>query len=253
MAASHIIRLGKVKGENGVLVALKHNKRTLQNERGASSNIDVARTPLNYSFTGDSSPETIARLAKAKMIMAGIEKPPKNTVRAVEIVFSLPIDRHNQDTRPFFNDCYEWTKKAFTGELLSFDVHLDESAPHAHALILPLVNGKMQGSDMVGGIGNLNRLINSFYSDVARHYGLSRNERKRLSSMDKQSLVKMVLAKLENDPVMQSSVWACFRDAIQNDPMPYAQMLSIELEQKASEVKAFVDIKRSKGKGSFVR
>jgi len=253
MAASHIIRLGKVKGENGVLVALKHNKRTLQNERGGSSNIDVARTPLNYSFTEDSAPETIARIAKAKMILAGIEKPQKNAVMAVEIVFSLPIDRHSQNTRQFFNDCFEWTKKAFDGEVLSFDVHLDESAPHAHALILPLVNGKMQGSDMVGGIGNLNRLRNSFYSDVARHYGLSRNESKRLSKMDKQSLEKLVLAKLQNDPVMQSSVWACFRDAIHNDPMPYAQMLSIELKQKTAKVKSFIDIKRSKGKGSFVR
>jgi hypothetical protein len=252
MASSHIIRLGKVKGENGVLVALKHNKRTLQNERGANSNIDVARTPLNYSLTGDSTPETIARLTKAKMIMAGVDKVRKDAVMAVEIVFSLPIDRHNQDTRPFFNDCYEWTKRTFDGEVLSFDFHADESAPHAHALLLPLVDGKMQGSSMVGGIGNLTRLRNLFYSEVARHYGLSRNESKRLSSMDKQSLEKMVLAKLQNDPAMQSKAWACFRDAIHNDPMPYAQLLSIEFNQKPKKVKSFIDIKRSKGKGTFV-
>ena len=38
MAASHLLRLGTVKGKNGVLNALKHNKRTLQAERGAGAN-----------------------------------------------------------------------------------------------------------------------------------------------------------------------------------------------------------------------
>ena len=41
MASSHLLRLGTIKGKHGVLVAIKHNKRTLQNERGASANIDA--------------------------------------------------------------------------------------------------------------------------------------------------------------------------------------------------------------------
>jgi len=38
--------------------------------------------------------------------------------------------------------------------LLSFDVYLDESAPHVHALILPLLNGKMNGNEIMDGKGN---------------------------------------------------------------------------------------------------
>jgi len=253
MASSHLFRLGKINGENGVLIALKHNKRTLQAERGSAANIDARRSALNYSLTGVQTPEDIARYAKSQMILAGIEKPRINMVRAVEVLFSLPVDRHQQDTRPFFNDCFEWLKKTFSGELLSFDVHLDESAPHAHAIILPLIDGKMNGSDMVGGTGNLMRLINMFHSDVARHYGLSRNEKKYLSNQGKQSIEKQVLSKLKNDPVMKSAVWPCFRDAIHNNPIPYAQMLSIGLDNKTKMVKSFVDCKRYKGKGSFIR
>lgn len=252
MASSHLFRLGKIKGENGILVALKHNKRTLQAERGAGANIDATRSLLNYSLTGVQTPEEIARYAKAQMILAGIEKPRINMVRAVEVLFSLPINRHQQDTRPFFSDCYEWLKETFAGHLLSFDVHLDEGAPHAHAIILPLIDGNMKGSDMVGGTGNLMRLINMFHQDVARHYGLSRNEKKNLSSQDKQAIEKLVLSKLRNDPAMKSCVWPCFRDAIHFDPLPYAQMLSIPLESKSKKVKSFVDHKRSKGKGSFI-
>lgn len=252
MASSHLFRLGKIKGENGILVALKHNKRTLQAERGSAANIVATRSSLNYSLTGEQSPEDIARHAKAQMILAGIEKPRINMVRAVEVLFSLPIDRHQQDTRPFFSDCYDWLKKTFAGELLSFDVHLDESAPHAHAIILPLIDGKMKGSDMVGNTGNMMRLINMFHNDIARHYGLSRNEKKYLPAQDKETIEKLVLSKLSDDPVMKSSVWPCFRDAIHNDPIPYAQMLSIGLGSKSKSDKSFVDIKRSKGKGTFI-
>ena len=251
MAASHLIRLGKLKGESGVLVALKHNKRTLQKERGAGANIDVTKTSLNYSLASEATPEAIALHAKVQMLKAGIENPRKDCVRAVEILFSLPIDRHTQDTKPFFTDCLNWIKQTFAGELLSFDVHLDESAPHAHALILPLINGKMQGRDMVGNTGNLMRLINKFHADVAGHYGLSRSDKKRLSNMDKQTIVKLVLTHLKSDPAMQSCVWACFRDDIHKDPMKYAQVLSIGvLAKNKPKPKTFVQIMTSIGKGN---
>ena len=254
MAASHIFRLGTIKGKNGVLVALQHNKRILQAERGACANIDATRTPLNYCLAGDSTPQDIATLAKVQMLKAGIEQARKNGVMAVEVIFSLPIDRHKQDTKPFFTDCYEWLKQTFEGELLSFDVHLDESAPHAHALILPLINGKMQGNKLVGSTGNLMRLINLFHADVAKHYGLSRSDRKRLNECDRQSIVKLVLSRLKADSVMFSGIWACVRDAISRDPLPYAQTLGIDnpAQEKRKINKSFVDIKRTKGKGSFI-
>ena len=171
MASSHLIRLGSIKGKNGVLEALKHNKRELQAERGTGAHIDVTRTPLNYCLAGGDTPSAIATSAKVKMLQAGIDTPRKNGVMAVEVIFSLPIDRHQQDTKLFFADCLAWSNKTFAGELLSFDVHLDESAPHAHALILPLIDGKMQGNKLMGCTGNLMRLINLFHKEVTRHYG----------------------------------------------------------------------------------
>lgn len=251
MASSHLIRLGKIKGENGVLGALRHNKRVLPNDK---AHIDVERTELNYPLASNATAEAIALHAKVEILSAGIEKSRKDQVRAVEVVFSLPNDRLSTDTKKFFIDCFNWVNKTFAGELLSFDVHLDEAAPHAHALVLPLVDGKMRGSEMVGGLANLMRLINKFHIDVARNHGLSRSDKKRLTNLDKQTLEKLVLTRLSDDPVMLSSAWAFFRDAIHNDPLPCAQMLSIKLPlAEVKQTKSFVDIKRSKGKGSFKR
>lgn len=252
MAGSHLFRMGTVKGKNGVLNALKHNKRTLQAERGAGANIDPSRTPLNYSLTEPDCAEAINRHTKVLMVQAGIDQPRKNQVMAVEVIFSLPIDRHQQDTRTFFKDCFEWVKEHIAGILLSFDVHLDESAPHAHALILPLMDNKMQGNKIMGGKGNLKRLNNLFHVKVALHYGLSRNETKRLTSKAKELLEKQVLARLANDPAMQSMVWPCVRDAIHNDPLPYAQLLGIEQKPARYTGRSFVQIMTSKGMGKEI-
>lgn len=249
MAGSHLFRMGTVKGKNGVLNALKHNKRTLQAERGAGANIDPSRTPLNYSLTERDSAEAIDRHAKILMVQSGIDQPRVNQVMAVEIIFSLPIDRHQQDTRPFFAHCFEWVKQHIPGVLLSFDVHLDESAPHAHALILPLVDNKMQGNKIMGGKGNLMRLINLFHAEVARYYGLSRNETKRLASKAKESLERQVLARLAIDPAMKSMIWPCVRDAIRSNPLPYAQLLGIEQKNARYTGRSFVQIMTSKGEG----
>lgn len=250
MASSYLLRLGTIKGKNGVLVAMQHNKRTLQAEHGASASIDPSKTHLNYCLTGKDDPQVIAKYARALMFEADIETPRKNGVMVVEVVFSLPIDRHAQDTRPFFNDCLIWVKKNMRGELLSFDVHLDESAPHAHAVILPLIDGKMQGNSLIGGRGNLMRLINLFHIEVARFHGLSSSDRKRLSAKDKQALERQVLDRLKVDPAMKSSVWACVRDAIHKDPLPYAQLLGIDRQNKlAIPKKTFAGIMTSKGKG----
>ena len=256
MASSHLIRLGSIKGKNGVLEALKHNKRELQAERGAAAHIDVARTPLNYCLAGDSLPSEIATLAKVQMLKAGIDTPRINGVMAVEVLFSLPIDRHQQDTKPFFADCLTWLNKTFAGELLSFDVHLDESAPHAHAVILPLIDGKMQGNKLMGGTGNLMRLINLFHKEVAQHYGLSRSDYRLLSAKSKQSIERLVLKLLRGDSMHKSSIWSWVRDAIHKDPLSLAQLLginanSLSIEHHVKRSKSFVEHKRSKGKGIF--
>lgn len=250
MAGSHIIRLGAMRGKSVILNALKHNKRTLQAEIGAGGNIDITKSHLNYSLTGSDTPEKIDRHSKVQITAAGIDRLRKNQVMGVEIVFSLPIDRHQQDTKQFFVDCWEWVKISFAGELLSFDIHLDESAPHAHAVILPLIDGKMQGSALIGGIGNLNRIINLFHKDVASHHGLSRS--KKQSALDKQNLSSLVLKKLKTDAVMKSSIYPCLRDLIVQDPLPFAQMLSITPAKSKVTSKSFVDYKRSKGKGRFI-
>lgn len=257
MAASQLFKIESVNSKKTkLLVALKHNKRTQQTERGALANINATRSHLNYSLTGSQTPEQIDLHAKVQMLTAGIEihKLRKNAVVAVEIVFSLPIDRHAQDTTQFFSDCYAWVKLNILCELLSFDVHLDEAAPHAHALILPIIDNRLQGDKLKGGRENILRLSNSFYEDVGKRHGLSKGVKASLSVTDKQNLVKLILTRLKLDSAMRSIVWDCIRDLIVQYPLSFAERLSIELlPVRDSKIKSFVDHKRAHGKGSFIK
>lgn len=245
MASNYLFRLGRIKGKNGIEKALKHNRRKLPEER---SHIDPTRSVLNYSLYGEGNPKDIALHAKFVMFKAGIATPRKNGVMGVEIIFSLPINRHQQDTRPFFQDCLSWVQRTLPGELLAFDVHLDEAAPHAHAVILPLVNGRMQGRDMIGGIGNMNRLRKTWFNDVGRHYGLNQGNAK-LSKQDKNMLARAVIKTITNDPVQQSTLWPLIHDVIHSNPGPYAQHLGLTHQPSKRKGKSFLQIMTSTGHG----
>lgn len=248
----HIFRIQKITGANGLLIALKHNKREFQKTRVSPSNIDPLKSVLNYSLTQTASADTLDRLVKSKLALAGINKLRKNGVLAVEVLFSLPIAQKNNDTQSYFKDCYEWIKSTFQGELISFDVHLDESAPHAHVLILPLIDGKLQGSNLVGGRGNLFRLHNLFYRDVASHYGFSKQKKSSLSTQARDMLIRKILITLKLDPVIKSDIWPIIRNHIQLEPMLYGNLLGIKPSISGNK-KSFVDYKRAKGRGSFIR
>lgn len=247
MASGHIFRIGSVNPKT-FLKALEHNKRSPNNN--FPPNIDVSRIHLNYSLHKNMTPDEIARLARNKIFEAGIVRLRKNAVMAVEIIFSTPISHHQRDTRLFFNDCYDWVKRTFDGELLSFDVHLDEAAPHAHALILPLINGKMQGSNLKGNRENILHLNKLFLEEVAVHHGLHSIERKRLTSSEAKAIKQKLYLRLKSDPAISSAVWPCIRDAIDKDPLPFAEALSIHTPAIIRDPnKPFAAIMTSSGKG----
>lgn len=248
----HLFRYGSVNGKSFV-AAIKHNRRETQKVFGAKAHIDINRTSLNYYLHGLESAEKIERYANSRLALHGV-KVRKNAVWAVEIIFSLPVNWHEKDTSQFFSDCYQWTLKTFEGELLSFDVHVDESAPHAHALIFPLIDGKMQGDKLKGGMNKIYERQRLFYEQVAVHYGFKMPSRVRLNYQDKASLAKEVIKRLNKDSIQTSAIFSWVRDAIFANPVPCAQLLEIPLPSvEKTPAEAFIEIKRSKGRGSFER
>ena len=254
-ADSGFFRIGSVNmARGGLLPALRHNKRDLPE----SGHIDTARTHLNYALTPTdtvaNSAQAIDKYARKRLIDLDIT-PRKNAVLAIEAIFSLPASWHSRNNQSFFVACFEWITGVIQGEVLSFDVHLDESAPHAHALILPLIDGKLKGSEIMGGKGNIYRLQRAFAESLGVAHGLPLN--KRLRHNERNTLARDVLAQMDaqHDPAMQSPAWTIIQDTIKRNPQPFADLLGVVQTKQAltKKSKSFVGIMTSKGKGQAKR
>jgi Plasmid recombination enzyme len=251
MSAAAFLRVKKLKGGGIIKVAARHNRREIQAELGADSHIDPARTRLNETLQGAATPDGVAQLAKDLMCGAGIGKLRKDAVLGIEAVFSLPPDTVINDTA-YFTDCATWAGAHFGGaqNILSVDIHRDEAAPHCHVLILPLVDNRMDGSNLIGGKQKMLDMQKQFFEVVASRYGL-RKAPARLSGETKQTAAKAVLQKLREtaDTALTSKVWATFREAIERDPAPYLMALGLVIDKPKKAIKTMAAIFTGKGKG----
>ena len=251
MSGAAFLRVEKLKGSGIITVAARHNKREIQAEAGGGGNIDPARSHLNFSLTGPGTADAVAKLARDLMTDAGAIKLRKDAVRGIEAVFSLPVGTAI-DPRAYFADCMAWAAAYFGGaaNLLAFDVHMDEAAPHAHALILPMVGGQLNGSDLYGGPAKLKAMQTQFHEQVAKRHGL-RKAPTRLSGEAKSKAAGLVLKHLRatGDAALQSLAWPTIRGSIEADPAPYLLALGLAAEKAPKPAKQFVDYVTSKGKG----
>ncbi|WP_082565402.1 plasmid recombination protein [Duganella sp. Root1480D1] len=175
MSSAQILCIKKLTGKSIVLVAAKHNLREIQAElsQGAASSIDPALTDLNYVLRGANLAAEVAADAKRLLECADLPRLRKDAVRALEIVFSLP-EGLNIDQAAFFTDAVIWTEATFQVPILSAVVHLDEVAPHCHVLLLPLIGGRMKGSELMGNRTRLRAIQSDFNLEVGKRYGLER-------------------------------------------------------------------------------
>lgn len=222
--------------QDGVICMANHVKRGLQNEMGAKLHIDVKRTPSNYSLHGPSKPSEISNYVNIQLAKAGI-KLQKNNVILISVIFGLPVSWFSKNTRKYFEDCYQWVLHRFNCELITFDVHLDESAPHAHALLLPIVkdkkNGemKMGGSQIMGGIPQIYAYRDSFFKEVAINHGLI-HSKKKLTGTHKIELAETLIKKAtsQKDPFFQSVFFQVIRDKLYQDPESFALAIGVPFE-----------------------
>jgi len=251
VSATGFLRLKKLKGPGMIAAAARHNRRAIQAELGASDSIDPTRSRLNQTLQGPPNPADVALLAGQRLRDAGIGKLRKDAVRALEFVFSLPVGSGLDDQR-YFAECAAWVGQSFGGpdNILSVDVHRDEAAPHCHVLLLPLIGGRMVGSDLMGNRQKLLEIQRDFHHAVAARHGLKKAPG-RLIGASKRRAASAVLDHLKkaSDSALRSAVWPSVRDAIESDPGPYMAALGITLELPKKKLRTMTQIFTSKGRG----
>lgn len=250
MSAASFLRVQKLNGAGIIRTAGRHNLREIQAELGASGSIDATRTHLNQTLVGPATSADVAQLAKNLMQAAGVASLRKNAVTGLELVSSLPPN-HQLDDVAYFTDCLTWAQAHFNCPVLSATIHRDEAAPHLHILLLPLVDGRLRGHQVMGGPAQIMAMQKSFHETVAAKYGL-RKAPPRLTGTAKHAAAALVLARLREtgDSALRSDLWPSIRACIENSPQTFLEALGLVTEAKTKKARTMAQIFTSKGKGA---
>lgn len=211
-------------GKNIICSAAKHNLRELAAERGMDGHINPDQSHLNRVLCGPDSADGVAAFSRELMDSEGIGELRKDAVRGIELVISLP-PTGTIDTDQFFDDALHWAMRHFAVPVLSAVVHYDESAPHMHIILLPLIAGRMNGSDLFGDKAKLKRMQNDFYERVARPYGMSKPpEPKRIPAADRKKLAGQILSAIRVNSALldQPGLKSALLDVLASNPGPAA-------------------------------
>jgi hypothetical protein len=235
MTHAQFLRIKKLTGKAIIQVAAKHNHREIAAEIGViqGGHIDPGRIRDNIILRGHSTAAGVAGMAQSLMDKAGVKSLRKDAVRALEIIFSLPPESVIEHQR-FFDDAVTWTERYFDAPVISAIIHNDESAPHCHALLLPLVRGRMIGSDLMGNRTKLQALQSDFYAQVGQRYGLTRQApQKRLNAAVRRSAVESAYITLEANSGLTAAVLRVLVEPHVNNPEPLMLALNLDLPKVA--------------------
>lgn len=211
-----------------LMEAARHNMREIQAELGASGHINPRRMAENVTLAGPATAAQVQALADGLLSAVDISKLKRDHVQAVELVFSLQPDAHVEPLA-YFSRCLEWLRLAVPLPVLLAVVHRDEAAPHMHALLLPVKDGKHVGGAL-NTRPNLKQLRESFFTQVAGPAGLKRDSAK-VRGMVKQWAVAAVLARCDvmGLPATMGPLWVVFEADVSRDPTPHMLALGIDV------------------------
>ena len=171
-----VFRLTKLKSLSALAGISRHDK-----EREAlpyRAHPERSRDNYHLRPAGIYSPEST--LPDRWRSRVGSQKIRKNAVYGYEIVLSfspsaaarIPVDSWARDSA-------QWLADSFGGpsNVLDISIHLDETTPHLHAVVVPVDSrGKLNARAFTGSRKQLSDLQTS-YAEAVSSYGLSRGVR----------------------------------------------------------------------------
>lgn len=160
-----IFRLEKLKSSSDVCNVLKEQHRSEDYE---SERADKEKSHLNlYSDNFENSFEKFKELLP--------KKRRKNAVVALNFLVTTSEEFESEAAEiMYYTKAVEFIGKNF-GTVVGWAIHKDETSTHLQAVTIPLVDGKLNARELVGGSKNRMREIqNSFFLEVGEPFGLLR-------------------------------------------------------------------------------
>jgi len=182
--------------------AAKHNLREIKAELRPTSysRINSKRSHLNRVLRGKSIASEIVVEYEQLMKMANATVKRIDNIRGVELIFSLP-KQFSFDGNACFEDFVLWVESYFPeSPIISAIAHWDESTPHIHVILLPLINGQLQGHKLMGNLSAIHRMRESCNAVVGIKYGIELQKRETVDNIENSRIASYVLNAICKNP-----------------------------------------------------
>ena len=156
-----ILRVKKIKTVSAMSNALSHNSRSKK-----VINVDEKKSIDNKNYVSESFGNIDFFNSKLP------KKRRKDAVLGIEVMATASPDfwkdMNKMDIDFWVQDNFQWMKEKFGEEnILRFDLHMDETSPHIHAVIIPLENEKLNAKKILGGPKEMSAMQDSYYKKIA--------------------------------------------------------------------------------------
>lgn len=120
----------------------------------------------------------------AKAMLSSVDNIRSNAVYAVEFVMTASPtyfrdsgqgwgEYNEEKLMAYLRRAVDWSKEYFGSNLVSSTLHLDQATPHVHALVIPLMDGRLNCRELYGLRQRLKQLQLS-YANAMEAIGLER-------------------------------------------------------------------------------
>jgi hypothetical protein len=213
---------------------MQHNMREIYAEIGIREgcSIDASRMHLNMSLFKSGDSAAAASAFGYQLIFENVKKFASNAGLGIEILFSLP-NNLGIDYEAFFRIATDWARRYFNVPLLSSIIHNDESTPHCHVILIPIRDGKLSVSKLLGRKADTYKMQDDFYNNVAKKFGLvphrSKKEKKAKQRLSKTTERKLDLAIIEKLRPTCSVSEAVLTALLNGDKLELLALLNIQM------------------------
>ena len=162
-----IFRTGKLKSHQDVVNVLKEQHRADDYE---SHRADKTQSHKNeYSANYQRAIETFDELLP--------KKRRKNAVVGLNFVVSTSQEFKSEfEESAFYGNAINYISKNF-GRVVGWAIHRDETSTHLQCVTIPLVDGKLNARELLGGDKHrMSAIQTDFYNKVGKEFGLKRGK-----------------------------------------------------------------------------
>ena len=134
----------------------EHNRRESPDGTYSNSNIDPERTHLNIRRSDHPEKEELKTLIDRRIAEREIQKKKvrKDAVKMISVLVSASPEYINsldrEDQIRYFDEAFKFCQRRFgKRNCIEMNVHFDETNPHAHIAVVPIIKGKLCAKELM--------------------------------------------------------------------------------------------------------